>query len=126
MTSIALIVMIACAGTFPYEVNLLNFSPEEHTLRIMVVDSRGMTDLYQLTFVGVEEEDLPSEFVKLSVPNLSLQSVCTFPPTPGRPPLSLLLTYVHTHTHTHTHKSYILICTLMQLCLLTSKYWMTH
>ena len=52
--------IIYFAGMLPYEVNLLDFSTEEHSLRIMVVDSRGMTDSYLLTFNGVAVETLPS------------------------------------------------------------------
>ena len=52
-------VINVCAGTFPYELSLLDFSVEEHSLRIMVVDSRGKADEYLRTVNGVQT--LPSE-----------------------------------------------------------------
>ena len=46
-------------GSFPLAINRLDFSEDEHILRINVRDSRGETDSYELQFSGVLAGNLP-------------------------------------------------------------------
>ena len=48
-------------GTLPLTLNRLDFTTDEHTLRIVATDSRGMTDSFELTFSGVLAGNLPGE-----------------------------------------------------------------
>lgn len=52
-------------GSFPITINRLDFSEYQHTLRIVVTDSRGMTDTFELQFNGVLAENLPGKPTKL-------------------------------------------------------------
>ena len=48
-------------GSFPLAINRLDFSEDDHILRINVRDSRGETDSYVLQFSGVLAENLPGK-----------------------------------------------------------------
>ena len=52
---------ILLLGSFPLSINRLDYSEYQHTLRINVTDSRGMTDTFELQFNGVMAGNLPGK-----------------------------------------------------------------
>lgn len=70
-------------GSFPLTINRLDFSEDEHILRINVRDSRGETDSFELQFSGVLAGNLPGNGLispsSLPHPSLSL-TLLVFPP----------------------------------------------
>ena len=54
--------MIVIGGGFPVELDLLEFTAEEHTLTVTAVDAAGQPSPYEFTFFGIPDLDLACSY----------------------------------------------------------------
>lgn len=59
---IYLILCLSYIGVFPIELNLLDYTPEEHILRVVAEDSAGQPSTYNYTFFGIPEVNLTCKY----------------------------------------------------------------
>lgn len=50
-------------GVFPVELNLFDYTPEEHTLRVVAEDSAGQPSTYTYIFFGIPEVNLTCMYI---------------------------------------------------------------